>query len=535
MAGAKETPRQKMISMMYLVLTAILALNVSREVLDSFVVIDKGLQSTNKNFDKHNDDLYAQFDLAKSVDPKRVTPNWEKAQSVKKEAAGLTDFITKVRATLIAKTEGIEEKTADTIKLANVDGKDNTDVPTHVMIGKNEDGSAGISRELKDKLKAYHTQLINYVLPADRGKVEINIDTQDPPKNGENDNWETYNFSERPLAACLTILSKIQNDIKTAESNVVDYLLKQVDKESFKFDTIAAKVVPVSNYVLLGEEYKADVFLAAFNKTKNAEIKVGKFNPLTNSFEGAADAVPVERGLGKYNVKTTREGFVSYSGSIKVVAPSGQEMMFPFKSEYIVARPALTVSADNMNVFYAGLENTVSVSVPGIPNERLSVSIDNGKIKSLGNGKFDVDVKNGTVSNISVAATMENGERRNMGTVQFRVRRVPRPTAKFASLTMDGTLSQAEIVGTSGIIANYENFIYEGKAKCKVVSFTMSIISNGTVEDYQGKSNMIDDVKGLSARLKKLRRGERVMLSDIRVLGPDGIPVSASGLTIKVR
>jgi gliding motility-associated protein GldM len=114
MAGAKETPRQKMISMMYLVLTAILALNVSREVLDSFVVIDKGLQSTNKNFDKHNDDLYAQFDLAKSVDPNRVTPNWQKAQLVKKEAAALTQFIEKVRSTLIAKTEGLEEQVADT-------------------------------------------------------------------------------------------------------------------------------------------------------------------------------------------------------------------------------------------------------------------------------------------------------------------------------------------------------------------------------------------------------------------------------------
>jgi hypothetical protein len=84
MAGKNETPRQRMISMMYLVLTAMLALNVTREVLDSFVVIDKGLEATNKNFGKHNDDLYAQFDLAKSVDPNRVTSNWEKAQLVKK-------------------------------------------------------------------------------------------------------------------------------------------------------------------------------------------------------------------------------------------------------------------------------------------------------------------------------------------------------------------------------------------------------------------------------------------------------------------
>jgi len=531
MAGAKETPRQKMISMMYLVLTAILALNVSREVLDSFVVIDKGLQSTNKNFDKHNQDLYAQFDLAKGVDPNRITPNWQKAQEIKKSAASLTSFIENLRTTLIAKTEGIDEKVADTTKLINVDGKDNTDVPTHVMIGKNEDGSAGSSRELKDKLNAFRSQLTNYVLPADRKKVEINIDTQDPPKNGENDNWETYNFSERPLAACITILSKMQNDIKTAESNVVDYLLKQVDKGTLKFDTVAAKVIPVSNYVLLGEEYKADVFLAAFNKTRNPEMKVGKFNPLSNSFEGPSDDLTVEKGLGKYSVRTTREGIMTYGGAIKVVAPSGQEMMFPFQSEYIVARPALTVSADNMNVFYAGLDNPVSVSVPGIPTERLSVSIKNGKIKPLGNGKFMVNVNDGIESDISVMANMENGENRNMGTVKFRVKRVPPPSVKFASLTSDGAITKGEIDATIGPIANYPNFPFN--APCKVVSFTLSVITNGPVEDYPLNTNIIPP--NVKERLKRLRKGERVMISEVRVLGPDSRVVSASGLTIKVR
>jgi gliding motility-associated protein GldM len=419
------------------------------------------------------------------------------------------------------------------MKLINVDGKDNTDVPTHIMIGKNEDGSAGTSRELKDKLNAYHSQLTNYVLPVDRKKVEINIDTQDPPKNGENDNWETYNFSERPLAACLTILSKIQSDIKTAESNVVDYLLKQVDKGSLKFDTVAAKVIPVSNYVLLGEEYKADVFLAAFNKTRNPEMKVGKFNYLTNSFEGPADLLKVERGLGKYNVKTTHEGIVSYGGSIKVVSPSGQEMMFPFKSEYIVARPSLTVSADNMNVFYAGLDNPVSVSVPGIPNERLRVSIRNGSIRPLGNGKFNVNVMDGTDSDISVMASMENGENRNMGTIKFRVKRVPPPQVKFAGLTGDGSMTKGEIEATLGPIANYPNFPFN--AVCKVVSFTLSIVTNGPVEDYELNSNLLRDKPGLTERLKRLRKGERILLSNVKVLGPDKKIVSASGLTIKVR
>lgn len=531
MAGTKETPRQKMISMMYLVLTAILALNVSREVLDAFIVIDKGLESTNKNFGKHNDELYAQFDLAKSVDPNKVTPNWQKAQLVKKEAKILTAFIENIKTKLVAETEGVPERVADTLQMASIDKKDDKDVATYIMIGNKEDGSTGTSRELKDKLNAYKSMLGNCILPADRKKVEINLDTQDPPKNDNNENWEVYNFSERPLVACITILSKMQTDVKTAEANVVDYLLKQVDKGSLKFDTVAAKVIPQSNYVLLGEEYKADVFLAAFNKTRNPEMKVGNFNAATGMFEGATDELPVERGLGKYQVRTTHEGIMNYRGAIKVISPSGQEMSFPFKSEYIVARPALTVSADNMNVFYAGLDNPVSVSVPGIPNERLSVSIGNGSIRPLGNGKFTVKVMNGTESSITVMATMENGERRNMGSMKFRVRRVPKPTAKYAGLTDDGILSKPEIEANNGLVAHYENFVFD--AKCVVTSFTLSVITNGSIEDYELKSNMFTEP--LKQRLKRLKRGDRLMFGNVKVLGPDHVPVKASGFIVKVR
>ena len=300
---------------------------------------------------------------------------------------------------------------------------------------------------------------------------------------------------------------------------MVDYLLKQVDEGSLKFDTVAAKVIPQSNYVLLGEEYKADLFLAAFNKTKNPEIQVGNSN------------INVQRGLGKYNVRTSREGIISYSGTVKVVAPSGKEIIFPFKSEYIVARPALTVSADNMNVFYAGLDNPVSVSVPGIPNERLSVSIDNGKINPLGNGKFNVTVMNGTQANIAVVATMENGEKRNMGTSAFRIKRIPNPKTRYAGLTADGSLTKAEIEANQGVIAFYEGF--EFKAIPKVTSFMVSIMSANGSEEYPQQGNTFD--KKLNDRIQKLRRGDRFYINAIHAMGPDMRTVDLNGLMIKVK
>ncbi|MGZ6539425.1 MAG: gliding motility protein GldM, partial [Bacteroidia bacterium] len=125
MASAKDTPRQKMIGMMYLVLTALLALNVSKDILDAFIVVNKGLENTNLNFTGHNEQLYSEFDLAKTVDPKRVTPNWKLAQQIKKQSAELTDYIDKLQKQLIAKTDGVPQLIADTMQMANISSKDN--------------------------------------------------------------------------------------------------------------------------------------------------------------------------------------------------------------------------------------------------------------------------------------------------------------------------------------------------------------------------------------------------------------------------
>lgn len=532
MSGAKETPRQKMIGMMYLILTALLALNISKDVLDAFIVVNKGLENTNKNFSNRNDELYAQFDLAKSVDPVRVSPNWEKAQQIKKQSDGLIKYINELKLKLIAETDGISKQVADTIQMTSINGKDNYDIPTNIMIGSSEDGSNGASRELKNKLIAYEKLLSNSILPMDKKKVEIDINTDDPPKNDNNENWEVYNFFHRPLVASITILSKFSNDVKNSEATVVDYLLKQVDEGSIKFDTIAAKVIPQSNYVLLGEEYKADLFLAAFNKTKNPEITVGNYNETTSSFEGVSNKLNVENGLGKYNVNTTREGLVSYSGTIKVVAPSGKEMIFPFKSEYIVARPALTVSADNMNVFYAGLDNPVSVSVPGIANDRLKVSISNGTITPLGNGKFNVNVMSGTQANITVVATMENGEVRNMGSSTFRVKSVPKGTARFAGQIEDGNVTIGEINAQFGLSAFYQNF--EFKADCRVTSFDVSIMAAGGIsDDHHQDGNSFGPI--LKSRIGKMKRGDRIYFYNILSVGPDKKIVKLSPLMFKVR
>lgn len=530
MASAKDTPRQKMIGMMYLVLTCLLALNVSKDILDAFVIVNKGLENTNLNFTDNNETLYSMFDLAKSVDPVRVTPNWKKAQDVKKRSEELNMFIDKLQKELIAKTEGLEQSVADTIQMASLENKDDYNVPTNILIGNSEDGSAGASRDLKNRLNEYRTQLNNYILPKDKSKVKIDINTDDPKYSEENENWELYNFYDRPLVASLTILSKLKNDVKNAEATTVDYLLKEVDGETMKFDTIAAKVIPESNYVMLGEEYKAQVFLAAFNKTRNPEIMVGDYNEISKSFNGTPSAISVERGSGKYVASADKEGIMTYSGTIKVVSPKGKEMIYPFKSEYIVAKPALTVSADKMNVLYTGLDNPISVSVPGIPTERLSVSINNGTLTSTGKGTFNVKVMSGTKADVTVVANLENGEKRNMGTMSFRVKDVPSPSAKFGNLTSSGKMDKNKIITQHGLIAYYPSFDF--LATAKVVSFKMSIVGNGVSEEITTNGNML--TQPMKDRLQRLRKNERLIFEEIIAVGPNGKQVPLNELVIKV-
>jgi gliding motility-associated protein GldM len=530
MSSGKDTPRQKMIGMMYLVLTALLALNVSKDILDAFIVVNKGLENTNKNFVTRNENLYAEFDLAKSIDPARVTHNWKLAQAIKERSATLTEYINKLQKQIVAETDKITPSVADTLKMANISSKDNYDIPTNILIGDSEDGSKGVSRILKNKLIDYRGLLTECILPKDRKNIKLDIDTENPASSETNENWELYHFYHRPIVASITILSKIKNDIKNAESVVVDYLLKQNDSETIKFDTIAAKVVPQSNYVLLGEEYKADVFLAAFNKTKKSEMLVGKYDETKKAFQETPNEIAVDNGLGRYTVKTNREGIMSYSGIIKTKSAKGEDMVFPFQSEYIVAKPSLTVAADNMNVVYAGLDNPITVSVPGIPNDRLTVSASNATLLKTGNGKFMMNNVSGSKVDVKVVATMETGEKKDMGIVSFRVKQIPTPVAKVAGVTGDATVSKSELITQKGIFAFYDNFNFN--VVCKVVSFEMSYNLNGISNSIVVNSNYItEEIQNI---FKKLRKNEKIRFENIKAVGPNGKTVSLNPLCIKV-
>jgi len=537
MAGAKETPRQKMIAMMYLVLTAILALNVSKEVIEAFVTVNKSLEATAGNIDEKNSMLYNDFDRAKSVDPKKVTEYWEKANHAKELSDDLDNYIRELKVELIAKTEKISLEEADTIQLDYVKRQDDFDVPTDMMVGSAEDGSKGKARELKLKLNEYREKMLELIPAADRKNLNLGFETPDRKKKDGTKTWETNQFYNSPLAATVAILSKFQTDVKNAEFDVVNTLYKSFTKEDFPFDTIAAKVLTESNYVLLGDEYKANVFVAAFSTTKNPEIVLGKLNPEGTNLVSESGSVPANNGMGEYVVRTNREGIFAYEGIVKMISPTKEEKIYPFKSEYIVARPSMVVSPTAMNVFYMGVDNPVSISVPGVANENIIATVTGGnELLKTGNGTYIMKIqKNSPMEvDVNVSARMTNGEMKNMGKMNFRVKRLPKPYARFGEITTSGRMSKAVVDAQLGLVVSYDpSFLFNIVATTK--SFNIVVIhpnrdSEDTAQKGTGRftEETIDFIK------KKVKKGDRLLFENIRAEDVNKVVHDLSPISITV-
>ena len=540
MAGGDLSPRQKMIGMMYLVLTALLALNVSKEILDAFVLVNTSLEKSVINYDEKNALLYSDFNLAKSFDPVKVTPYWEKAQQAKQASLELVDYIKELKIKLLQETEKITKNEADTLQLKFVNGKDNYDIPTNILIGQEETGEKGMAKVLKDKITRYKKDMLGLFDLEEQKTLNFDLKTDDVKTDLGMESWEMGNFYHTPLAASITLLSKVQTEVKKVEYDVVSKLLQHAGKKQFNFDTIVTKVIPNSNYVLLGEDYKADVFLAAFSTTQNPEIAIGKYDSINNNLSIVTDTIPVSNGLGQYIVPTTKEGIFSYEGVLKLKTPGGGYDNYPFRSEYIVAKPSLVVSPDKMNVFYIGPDNPVSISVPGIASENIKATItgSGNRITKTGNGKYNVKLSGGSPRSVDVkvSATMANGETRNMGSMTFVVKKLPVPNASIAGISGEADIVKPQLCGFKTIRANYgSDFVFQG-LPLSIVSCNVEVFRNG-VSIYEDKSirsmNLSEKTKNFFCNNSK--KNDVIYFTAIKARDISGAVVPMSGIRIKVK
>lgn len=538
--GAKnceETPRQKMIAMMYLVLTALLALNVSKDILNAFIVVNESVEKTNITLTKKVEGNYAAFEKALAISPEKVRENFDKAMEVRKLSDEMVAFIEELKVKVVCETEGLdfeETKAAydaymagksetNPISVRELKKKDNFDIPTNFLCGDSHDATNGEGIVLKQKIDAYRTAILAFLEEKDKkfigGNIGLLTEEEYTNLDGEKINWMQQNFSHTILVADVVLLNKMVSEVRNAEADVVAQLYTAVSEDDYKFDEIAAKVIPKTNYVLTGEEFVAQIFVAAYDTKQVPEIIVGaSVDSTTLEITGEQTKVEeVKDGVGIYRVAAGGTGVQTYGGVIRVTAPSGATKSYPFNGEYIVAQPSATVSPTKMNVFYIGVDNPVSISVPGVPQEKVRPSISNGSLSKVGNGEYIVKVTGGTSSTVNVGAEMD-GSSRSMGSFEFRVKRVPSPIATIAG-KVDGSIGKGSLLGAGAIIPVMENFDFE--LYYTIVGFDMLIQTQGQdlATAHSGNGRFTGQMNQL---IQSSARGKRVTFEKIRARGPDG-------------
>ncbi len=537
MAGGKLPPRQKMIGMMYLVLTALLAMNVSKEIIQAFVVMNTGLENTNKNSMNKNGILYAAFESANAQNPAKTHKYFEQANLIKKNSNELVDYIKELKADIIAHAQLISLKVADTFKLRNVDKLDDYDTPTHFMVGSDPANITGKSKDLRQKIEEYKKVILSLLTEKDKAVINLNgLSTEGSYVVSEEKvvSWEQYNFYHLPVAATYANLTKMQNDVRNAEGDVVNLLLKNVSAADFKFDAITAKVIAPSSYVIQGEDYNADVFVAAFSTTQNPTIILGTVDTVHNTIIGPADSttIKVTGGIGRYNIKPTGIGLVPWEGLIRVQAPDGSHKNYPFKASYRVAPPSVSVSPDKMNVFYESVENPVTVSAAGFANEDLTVSGSGVQMVKSGKGYIARPALGQTTCKVIVSAKTAGGGTKAFPPQVFRIKQVPTPVGMVLSKTGDQKVTKGELANTAFVQAYLEGFDFE--LNFPVVSFDLTTAgASGLLETKSASSQMLtQDQKRMVA---KGHAGQRFSFENMRVKMPNGKTKSVPGVNFTVK
>ena len=543
MAGGKLSGRQKMINMMYLVLTALLALNVSKEIIRAFNQIENSLDKSASNMNDRTNQMFAALEK-KATDPAteaKAGPYYKRAKLARAKAEEFMNYVKKIKAELEVKTEGRKKdddghghkSTGKAGDKAELSQGDNIEVHANYFMVENN-GARG--KELKKKINDTRIALLDFLNPdsSDGCKVPKGVkETYETAstlraQDGKNSDgtpqtWESMTLEHSPLAAVFAMLSKVENDCRNLEADVVNELAKSIDAMDFKFDRLEAKVLAPSSYVMVGTPYEADILLVASNTKSDNRIFVGG-NQLT-----------VENGLGKYKVTPQNVGEQTFKGQIVVPDPAGGTKNYEFEGKYSSFKPFASVAADEMNLFYVGLENPITVSVPGVDPRNVSVNMTGGgTLENAGNGKYKAKFNTRVPEvSINVTAKMPDGKNQSMGSTKFRVRNLPIPTLKVGA-SIDGSrpVTRQELGMQRTLFASMgESFPYQG-VKYNVTQATVLVAAKGQPPRQQSLSGA--DISGISGLFSNLKSGDVVVFMGVRATGPDGSR-AINGLTLQIQ
>lgn len=504
---ARLSPRQKMINLMYIVLTAMLALNVSSDVLDGFSQVEDGLERTNSNVGLRNDAIYSQLEIFTAGNPEKGAPWLDRASDVRRRSAALCQLVDSLKLAIVHEADG------DASSVAEVGRLDDVEAAAVVMLAPGTEHGAHLRGEI-DAYRGFVTSLI--ADSAKRVSIDQSLSTRPYRRSGTvtPQNWENAKFENQPVVAAVTLLTKLQNDIRYAEGEALAGLLAAVDAGDVRVNELNAFVIPRSRMVMRGGTYAANIVLAAVDTTARPDIYVG--------------GAKLSNDKGVYEFTPSSTGTFDYSGYLEVAHGDGSTTRHPFSSSYTVLEPTATVSATMMNVLYAGIDNPLSISVPGVPMSGVSASITNGSLVRKGDGWVARPSKVGEKATVTVTASMD-GRQQTVASMAFRVRKLPDPTAFITFTGANGVkerykggrpIAKSTLLSSPGIDAAIDDDMLD--IDFKVLGFetvffdqmgnAMPEVSTGGAFSQRQKE-----------QFKRLGRGKRFYISRIRAKGPDGV------------
>ncbi len=502
-----KEPRQLMINLMYLVLTALLALNVSAEVMNAFFSLDKGLKNSRGIVDKNNEALKASIDATASAYPTPKNDDLKsKAAEAQRIANDFSSYIEGVRTQLFEKAKG-PSKNDPTIP------KDirNKDITTKMFVVD------GLGNEIEAKIKETREKFLALVANDPKVAATLPLDVEALPADTKSKSWSEFKFKQMPVAALFPVLGKMQSDSKSSASSIMNWCAEQMGKVEIKFDAFQPAISPEKSYIIQGERYVADVFLSAYSTSAdNVSINVGGSN------------LAVKDGVARYETGTSGVGERSYKVSINVKNPlTGEVKNYSKDFKYEVGQRSVAVSLDKMNVFYIGVDNPISVSAAGVSSNDVKVSGSGVTVNSSGGGKFIVRAT--TPGNASL--TVSGGGMSQK--FDYRVKRIPDPVPMLGAKRQPGSMPNGTFKAQGGIAAVLENFDFD--VKCDVVGFEVTYLPKrqDPITKPNAGARWNSEVAGF---VEKAKPGDSYFFDEIKCKCPgDSGPRNIGQLAFKIR
>ncbi|OON70689.1 gliding motility protein GldM [Hymenobacter sp. CRA2] len=413
MAGGKETPRQKMIGMMYLVLTALLALQVNSAILLKFKFLDDSLSNINQKVDKANDSavkgIQAQVEKNHNL-PKDVAV-LKQGEEVREKTKQVVSYLQGVRDKLLAATENTKGGSA----YKNMSMEDKVAI---TMLGPSRNG---LGYEMKDKLNGYST-FIKGVVP---GAQALALDAKEDPgvtePSQKSKNFAELNFENTPLVAALAVLSQKEAEVLKYESDALAELSSRVGGQIIVFDKIGAFASAESNTVAAGTKYKAELFLTASASGMKPSMTLNG-SPLQVGPDGKGK-IEFTATPGAFNA----EGIAKkeWKGTVRI-RNNGRDTTFNVTVPYMVTKPVMQIQSASVQALYFKCGNKLTVTVPALgANYKPGFSASGAQvIAGAKTGEVTLVPNSGEVTlNVS-----SNGNA--IGSQTFKVRAIPKPDIK---------------------------------------------------------------------------------------------------------